>query len=79
MISRAFKPPGSGKGVTSGCCLLYHSELLRRFEIGVITNAEAWEKVLRSDLKGGIIPFSQDCLFPTEVLLDSCTMMKPIR
>lgn len=44
---------------------LPHRELLQRFEIGVITNVQAWEKVLRSDLKGGIMPFSQDCLFPT--------------
>lgn len=65
VICRAFQPPGPGKGVSSGFCLLYHSELLQRFEIGVITNVEAWEKVLRSDLKGGIMPFSQDCLFPT--------------
>lgn len=65
MVSNACEPPGPGKGVSSGCSLLYHGELLRRFEIGVTTNDQAWENDLRSDLKGGIMPFSQDCLIPT--------------
>lgn len=65
VVFMACEPLGPGKGVSSVCCLLYHAELLRRFEIGVITNVQAWEKVLRSDPTGGIMAFSQDCLFPT--------------
>lgn len=52
-----------------GCELWLMSPLscwvLARFEIGVITSIQAWENILRSDLKGRIMPFSQDCLFPT--------------
>lgn len=65
VVPRACEPPGPGKSVSYGYSLLCHSGLLQRFEMDIITNVKAWEKVLRSELKGGIMPFSQDCLVPT--------------